>query len=86
MPVCVCVCVCVCVFEFVCILAGMVEWGGGGESRHDLCYILHNVILNQKSAMLCLYVCVQWLRNCVCVRVCLLVTCEALSKCHSHLY
>ena len=49
-----------CVFEFLCIraaAAGMGEWGGGG-SRHDLCYILHNVILNQKSlytAMLCQY-------------------------------
>ena len=49
--------VCMCVCEFVCKRAGTGEWGGG--SRHDLYYILHNVILNKKSAMLCLYVCVM---------------------------
>ena len=60
--VCVYVCMCVCVCEFVCTRAGT-----GGESRHNFCYILRNVILSQKSAMLCLYVCVWWLRNCLCV-------------------
>ena len=92
----VCVCVCVCVSVWVCLHT--CRHGGVGELRHDLCYILHNVILNQKSAMLCLDVCVKWLRKCarVCVSVCScvcacvyeekLVTCEALSKCYSHLY
>ena len=60
----VCVCVCVWICLHTC------RHGGVGGSRHHLCYILHNVILNQKSAMLCQYVCVWWLRNCVFVRVC----------------
>ena len=76
MHVCLCVCVCVYVCMSVCMYVCMyVRWcahvraqrrvGGGAESQHDLCYILHNVSLSQKSALLCLLVCGGCVLGCV---------------------
>ena len=74
--VCAYVCMYVSVCTFVCKRAGTEGGGGGGaESRHDLCYILHNVTLSTKSTMLCLLIClcvvvVYCVYVCVCAETC----------------
>ena len=71
------VCMYVCMYVRLC--ANVRAWRrGGGESQHELCYILHNVTLSPKSAMLCLLIClcvvvVYLCPVCVCVCVCVCV-------------
>ena len=88
----VCVYVCVCVCEFVRIRARTGGGGGGEGPNHDTtCYILHNVTLSQKSAKLCLYVCLcvvlaylcvvcTFVYVCVCVCYACLFVCVAETR------
>ena len=86
---CACLCVCVCMYVcmylcmYLCMYVCVHTCGHGGgwraESRYDLCYILHNVTLSQKSAMLCLYVCVCVVLAYLCV-VCMFV-CVCVETC-----